>query len=311
MYTVFSINGGAGRVISSIPALEKFERLNPTDDFKIIVHGWESLFWSHPTLQKRTFSIGQKGVFDEIIKNGNLIVPEPYDRRSYYTQQKSMAEAFDEEINSTNDHSDLTKPNLYLQKFEIRAVNSIFQKQKEEKNKNKVIVIQPYGSTIGMAHNRPHDASFRSLDVDDYLKVGKKLSQDAVVVFFGPKDFIHPGDDFSFKPFDLNPDLRFWMSAIFNCDYFIGCDSVGQHIARAFDKPGTVIMGSTFEKNVTYPDHFHIFRNGKEPVYSPIRIGGIDSEFADRMNDEVMDFTDFQLNMLYDKVIQRLAVWRK
>jgi ADP-heptose:LPS heptosyltransferase len=307
--TSFVINGGAGRVIAAVPALEKFHRLNPQDDFKVFVYGWESLYWSHPVLQKRTFSIGQKGVFDTFIRDSNLIVPEPYDRRSYYTQQKSLAEVFDEEINKTDDHSDLTKPNLYLQSTEIRAVQAHLQKLKCEKQKNKVIVFQPYGSGIGMQNNRPFDGSIRSLDVDDYLSVAKKLSEHAIVVFFGPKDYIHPADDFTFKPSeDLNPDLRFWMACISQCDYFVGCDSVGQHMARAFDKPGTVIMGSTFEKNVSYPGYFEFFRNGVQPTYAPIRIGGIDCEFADRANDQCMMFSESQLNQLTDSILAKINV---
>lgn len=306
MNKTFIINGGAGRVITAIPALEKFARLNPDNDFKVLIYGWESLYWSHPILQQRTFGIGQKGVFEEFIRDNELLVPEPYDRRSYYTQQKSLAEAFDEEINQTNDHSDLTKPNLYLQTMEIRAVQALFEKAKQEKGKNKVIVFQPYGSGIGMHQNRPYDNSHRSLDVDDYLKIGQELSKHAVVLFFGPKEYVHPGDDFSLKPFDLNPDLRFWMSAIYNCDYFLGCDSLGQHIARSFNKPGTVVMGSTFEKNVSYPDYFEFFRNGQKPTYSPIRISGIDCEFADRVNDRLMEFDNSQLVQLINSVLNKL-----
>jgi hypothetical protein len=303
----FVINGGAGRVIAAIPALEKFARLNLDNDFRVLIYGWESLYWSHPTLQQRTYSIGQKGVFDEFIKNSELCIPEPYNRRSYYTQQKSIAEAFDEEINLTNDHSDLGKPNLYVQQTEARAVESILNQKKQEARKDKVIVFQPYGSGIAMLHNRPFDSSYRSLDVDDYLKVAKKLSEHALVVYFGPQEYIHPGDNFTFKPFDLNPDLRFWMTLISQCNYFVGCDSLGQHMARAFDKPGTVIMGSTFERNVTYADHFTIFRNGLTPTYSPIRIAGIDCEFADRVNDRLMMFTDEQLNSLADSVIEKIG----
>ena len=55
MNTTFIIDGGAGRVINSIPALEKYYKLNPEDDFNIIVHGWESVFWSNSKLQKRVF----------------------------------------------------------------------------------------------------------------------------------------------------------------------------------------------------------------------------------------------------------------
>jgi ADP-heptose:LPS heptosyltransferase len=305
--TTFVINGGAGRVITAIPALEKYARLNPDDDFKVIVHGWESLYWSHPLLQQKTFSIGQKGVFELLIKPNKLIVPEPYDRVNYYTQKKSLAECFDEEINNTDDHSDLTKPNLYLQKSEVYAVRKIIEEQKQKLNKSKVVVFQPYGSTIGIVNNRPYDSSVRSLDVDDYLKVAKEISKHALVVFFGHKDFVHPGDDFSFKPYDLNPDLRFWMTLISECDYFVGCDSVGQHMAYSFDKKGTVIMGSTFEKNVTYPEYFNIFRNSYKPTYSPIRIGGVDCEFSDRLNDNCMTFTDDELQNLTDSIINNIT----
>jgi hypothetical protein len=62
-------------------------------------------------------------------------------------------------------------------------------------------------------------------------------------------------------------------------------------------------MGSTFEKNVTYPDHFKIIRNGMDPTYDPIRIGGIDSEMANRMNDRIMTFTDSQLEDVYKKIL--------
>ena len=56
MNTTFIINGGAGRVVASIPVLEKFARLNPDDDFRILISGWENLFWSHPTTKTIFFS---------------------------------------------------------------------------------------------------------------------------------------------------------------------------------------------------------------------------------------------------------------
>ena len=39
MNKTFIINGGAGRVISAIPALEKFHRKNPENDFKVLEIG--------------------------------------------------------------------------------------------------------------------------------------------------------------------------------------------------------------------------------------------------------------------------------
>ena len=294
------LSGGAGRVITAIPALEKYFRLNPQDDFNVLIHGWENLYWNHPILQNRTFSVGQKGMFNLVIKNSILKHPEPYHRYSYYNQQTSLAEAFDEEINNTSEHNDLTKPNLYLHSNEINSAKKLISEALNGKNKKKFVVYQPYGSGIQNLNNRPYDFSGRSLDVDDALRLGKLLSQDAVVLYFGPNEFVHPADDFMLNTKGIpSADLRFFMSMISLCDFFVGVDSVGQHIARAFNKPGLVIMGSTFEKNVSYPDYFKIYRNGVIPTYNPIRIGGIDSEFADRSNDGIMSFSDTQIQEMH------------
>lgn len=301
MNTTFMLSGGAGRVITAIPALEKYYKLNPHDDFKVLIHGWENLYWNHPLLQDRTFSIGQKGMFNLVIKNTILKHPEPYHRYSYYNQLTSLIEAFDEEINNTEDHSDLSKPNLYLHTNEINSALKLINEAKQEKRKNKFIVFQPYGSGITFVNDRPADSSGRSLDVDDALRLGSLLSQDAAVLYFGPNEFVHPGDSFMLNTKHLPyADLRFYMAMIACCDVFVGVDSVGQHMARAFDKPGLVIMGSTFEKNVTYPDYFKIYRNGIQPTYNPIRIGGSDCEFADRSNDGIMSFSSDQIQEIYN-----------
>jgi hypothetical protein len=300
MNTTFLLSGGAGRIVAAIPALEKYHRLNPLDDFRVIIYGWENLYWNHPLLQSRTYGVGQKGIFDLIVKNTNLVSPEPYHRHSYYNQKTSLVEAFDEEINHTHDHSDLNAPKLYCHSGEIASAQKLIGEAKQQKGKRKFVVFQPYGSGIQMVNNRPLDSSGRSLDVDDALQLGHLLSQDSVVLYFGPNEFIHPGDNFMLNAKNIpNADLRFYMAMISQCDAFVGVDSVGQHIARAFDKKGLVIMGSTFEKNVSYPEHFKIYRNGVQPTYNPIRIGGIDCELADRANDRIMTFDEKQIREIY------------
>lgn len=301
--TTFALSGGAGRIITAIPALEKFARLNPSDDFKVVIYGWENLYWNHPLLQNKTYNVGQKGIFDLIIKNSILKSPEPYHLYSYYNQQTSLAEAFDEEINSTADHSDIGKPNLYCHSNELVSAQKLIEEAKLASKKKKFVVFQPYGSGMTLLNNRPIDPSNRSLDVDDALAIGNLLSQDAVVLYFGPHDFIHPNDKIMLNTKNMSVDLRFYMAMIKECDYFIGVDSVGQHMARAFDKKGLVIMGSTFEKNVSYPDYFEFYRNPNVQItYNPIRIGGVDCEMADRLNDGVMKFSTRQIEEIYNKV---------
>ena len=301
MNTTFLLSGGAGRIIAAIPALEKYYRLNPNDDFRVVIYGWENLYWNHPILQSRTYGIGTKGVFDNLVKQNRLVSPEPYHVYGYYNQKLSMAEAFDEVINETHDHSDLTKPNLYLHSSEIATTRNMIGEALQQRNRSRFIVYQPYGSGIQMINNRPHDPSGRSLDVDAALELGSLMSRDAVVLYFGPNEYIHPGDNFMLNAKNIpNVDLRFYMAMVSQADAFIGVDSVGQHMARAFNIPGLIMMGSTFEVNVSYPDHFRFYRNGIKPTYSPIRIGGIDCDFADRANDGVMAFNQRHIQEIYD-----------
>ena len=53
--TAFFINGGAGRVICSLPAFELYEKENPDDDFIIVCEGGMDFYKGHPTLHNRAY----------------------------------------------------------------------------------------------------------------------------------------------------------------------------------------------------------------------------------------------------------------
>jgi ADP-heptose:LPS heptosyltransferase len=292
MDTTFIIDGGAGRLVTAIPALEKYAIANPNDDFRVLTAAWESLYWAHPLLQNKTFNINQKGTFDLHMKDRKVVHPEPYQMYQYYNKKQHIIQCFDKYINNTDYHDDLDKPNLYITNSENIAANNIIADAVKKTKKPKVIIFQPYGSGIKVQANRPVDESNRSLDVDFALKLTYNLSRDHTVIYFGEKEYYHPGDRYSVNMFDKGGDLRMYMSLIANCDYFIGVDSVGQHIARAFNKPGTIILGSTLEQNISYDKHFTIYRNRYMPTYVPIRMSQIDSDFANNLNGNTMLFDD-------------------
>ena len=78
-------------------------------------------------------------------------------------------------------------------------------------------------------------------------------------------------------------------------------------MARAFDKTGSVIMGSTYAENFSYPDWFKIIENEDvSKTYSPIRACGFDSHLADRLNDRLMDFTDDQIKEIYSNIAKHI-----
>ena len=303
MKTVFMIDGGAGRAIAAIPALIKYSK--KSNDFRIMVNGWDNLFWGIPELHDKVFNPDQKGALDQFFMDADKVVsPEPYRVPGYYKQEKSLAEAFDYLINETDDHSDLGLPVIKTNKNEELQAANFIRETKQQQQKQKTIVIQPFGRSIEKPQEKVIlDQSSRSINPDTYLKLVKKLSTKYNLILFAEKNFWMEEDTYTMKP---EADLRMWSAFIDAADYFVGCDSVGQHIARAFNKPGTVIIGSTFSINTSYPDFFNIIEKDIPKIYSPIRISGLESHLADRVNEATVEFTDDEINGIYASIVKDL-----
>lgn len=301
MKTIFYIDGGAGRVITAIPALLKYARLNPDSDWAVLIPAWDYLYWGIPELQDRTYGVDTKGVFDNVVKGADrIITPEPYRNPAYFRQEISLAQAFDREINGTTDHSDLGLPIFNFNKAEETIAKATIANLKNMQKRNKTVVFQPYGRGAKVEQEEVMDEESRSLDSRSYLYLGRKLAQRYNLVFFGEPQFQHKEDKFAAN---YTCDLRQWAALINEADYFLGVDSVGQHMARALGKPGTILIGSTFPLNTSYPDYFNIIEKPGVKKYSPIRITGLDSVLANRLNEGTMKFSDRELNEIYNNIV--------
>lgn len=301
MKKVFIINGGAGRVICSLPALQKYYKLHGPD-FYILSESGLDFFVGHSELQDLAFDLGHKGLFENIIKPNELITLEPYREHGYYNQQKSLTESFDKLINNTDDHTDLEKPKIVLSKIEeINALDAI-NNAKEHHKKKKTIVIQPFGRTCSM-HKSGHtiDTSSRSLSTNDYFYISERIRKKYNLISFSEIKFDND------KNMYVDTNLRQWCAIIDTADYFVGIDSVGQHMAYSFDKPGSVILGSTFVENISYPKYFNIVEKKEiKKKYSPIRIHGLDGELIDRYNDSCMDFNQRELEEITNNILHHI-----
>ena len=275
---VFMVSGGAGRIICQ--------------------SGLE--FFLGTEFQDITFDPSHKGLFKNIIKPNDLINLEPYQTHGYYNQEKTLTEAFDKLINETDDHSDLKIPKIILSKSEEINAQETIEEAKKQQGKKHTVVIQPFGRE-GKAHKGGHivDASSRSLSTDDYFYISKELRKKYNVISMTENRF--DNDDNLY----VDTNLRHWSGIIEAADYFVGVDSCGQHMAYAFNKPGSVILGSTFAENISYPLHFNILEKPNNPrVYSPIRIDGVDNELANRVNDTCMDFTRQEIEELTKNILK-------
>jgi hypothetical protein len=289
----FFINGGAGRVICSIPALEKYREESGDKDFIIVCEGGTDFFKGHPTLYPKVYDNWHKNLFEEKLINMTLVTPEPYRVWEYYNQKCNLSQAFDIEINGQGVR-ELPRPTLRLSVDESLTGKNIVKEVKEKTGKDTVVVFQPFGRGTRVENNTISDPSGRSFEATHVINIIKQLQKKHAVIIMA--EF---GIDFSkhgcTSPVAApqNATIRHWAGIINEADCFLGCDSVGQHIAYALHKPTAVVVGSTFMENVSYPnaDKFEVHdMGGDRRRYSPIRIT-ID-EVADRTNEGIMVMND-------------------
>jgi hypothetical protein len=304
--TAFFINGGAGRVITSIPALELYEKENPDDDFIIVCEGGTDLYKGHPTLHKRAYDVWHKGLFEDFIKDRNCVSPEPYRVWEYYNQQCSIAQAFDIEI-SKKGIRDLTAPSLHLNKSEILNGKSVVDEVRAVTGFSKIVVIQPFGRGV---EESLIDQTSRSFRVEDMLAIANELKREYGIIIMSELPLNLYEEDPNETPLaqPTIPDIRVWAGVIQEADHFLGCDSVGQHMAKALGTSATVVTGSTYPINTSYINDkdVDIFDVGEgRRVYSPIRVSM--EEEPDRFNDKAMDLDKTQVSQIVESIKKRVG----
>lgn len=307
--TAFFINGGAGRVICSIPAFELYEKEHPEDDFVIVCEGGMDFYKGHPTLHNRAFDISHKGLFEHFLKDRNAVTPEPYRVWEYYNQQCSLAQAFDIAI-SNKGIREVPAPKVFINKMEMVQGANVVEEIKKVTGFDKVVVIQPFGRSVEQVGDFIIDNSSRSFQLNNVIDIVDVLKKEYGVIVMSEIPLKLVDNDAGKYPVAQPqiPNIRVWAGIIQVADHFIGCDSLGQHIAKALGKTATVITGSTYPVNISYPDDadFDIIDvgNGKR-IYSPIRMAA--DEERDRLNDESMEMTDKQIKEVVDSVRKRVG----
>ena len=118
----FFLNGGMGRIISAIPALEKYYEAKEDPDFIIVIEGICNIMNGHPTLDNKTYDMYHKNLFHTKLINMDIVSPEPYRLNEYFNQKCDIAQAFDMLINKKGIR-ELPAPTLILSKNKFRATN--------------------------------------------------------------------------------------------------------------------------------------------------------------------------------------------
>lgn len=301
--SAFFMNGGAGRMLSSIPALELFAEENPNDDFIIVCEGGSELYKGHPLLHERAYDHYHKDLFKDKLKNRNCFSPEPYRVWEYYNQKCNLAQAFDIAINNKGIRK-LKNSSIYLSQEEFLGGIHTVKEVKEKTKKSKVIVFQPFGRTSHVHNDVRHDSTGRSLTLADTVEIIKALQKDYAVLLMAEQQL--DTDKLGIKePLAVpqNITLRQWSGIIAEADYFLGIDSVGQHIANSFGKKATVIIGPTYPENISYPDsnNFDVLDfGGDKRKYDPIRLS--QDEVSARNNESLLQLNKIAIEHIIKSV---------
>jgi len=327
MKTIINIDGGLGRIITAIPALLKFGKNNPDEEWYVMIPGWDVFTWGIEELQQRTFNPETKGMFENYYWDADRVIsPEPYKLPAFYRNEISLAEAFDELINGTTNHSDLPDMTLELTIDEVISARNYINQAiqgvngrgcsptgceppKPIENHKKVIVFQPFGSTSQHSELGIYDKTMRSINHNFAQKIAEALSKDYVVINMNGREGFS-----SFTGvvnFARDPDLRTWAAIIQEADYFIGCDSCGQHMASAVGTPASVVVGGTHEVNISYPGKFHIIKNDAKYYPNPMRVSMINSHLADKLNEKRAVFSDDEMKCHIKEIIRRIEGSKK
>ena len=305
----FFINGGAGRVICSIPAFEKYAETH--EDFIIVCEGGTDFFKGHPVLHNKVYDNWHKGLFEDHLIHRDLISPEPYRNWHYYNQKCNLSQAFDIIINELEEPRELPDPTINLTKMEVCTAQNILQEIKSGTGKDKVLIIQPFGRSVQSLGDFIVDPTSRSMNLVNTVDIVNDLKKDYSVIIMSEIHFPLEENEEKSKYKVARPqieDIRLWAALIEGSDHFIGCDSLGQHIAKSVGTTATVVIGSTFPINISYPDFsgFDIVDVGEgKRKYDPIRVS-IDDERT-RYNDQSCEMTKDQVKLVIDSARKRLG----
>lgn len=304
MKTIINIDGGYGRILCAIPALLKYAKLHQDEDWYVMIPGWDVATWGIPELQNRTFNPETKGMFENYYWDADkVIAPEPYKLPKFYRNEISLREAFDALINETEDHSDLPDMTFKTSIDEIISAKRALSQIRNEYPNKKIVIFQPFGSTIEHTEVGMYDKSMRSINHYMVEKIVKELSKDYILINMNGPVWQHE------KVANIMPDpgLRIWAAVIQEADYFVGCDSCGQHMAKCVGKDASVVVAGTHEVNISYPEKFHIIkREGVKYYPNPMRVSMMNSMLSDKLNEERNAFTDEEITAAIKEIRKRI-----
>lgn len=280
---VIQVDGGIGRVICSLPAIEALAQTRKV----IVLTSFPEIFIGNPRVHK-TYSLTREYLWDDVIKHGEFLYPEPYFSHRYYNQEQHLVQVFNHLLLGEAGSVDLGGK-LYLTEDEITWAKDFILARKQEFEDKDIVLLQCFGSSAKIENNTVTDTTNRSLPtsaVDAVCANTKHLYINASHIAMNYPNVWQQA---------FTTRQLFALAAY--CDFIISIDSFLMHVGAVFKKAGLVFFGSTFTKNLSY-DTYRVFqRKGYPKSYVPNRFSG----FVDE-NARALDFDEAEVEHIIDVI---------
>ncbi len=285
---VVQIDGGIGRTICTIPALKRLSERFPNRKL-IILTGHTSIFENIPFIH-RVYKLDNDYLWDDVIKTGEFLYPEPYYNYLYYTQEHHLIQSFNFLLNGEDT---LLPSELFLTKEERSWGEQFISERKKELGNKSIAVLQMFGAGGCFVDNDFLDATNRSVHPENVEKLVEGLKNDLA--------FINASHIPISSPYVWQQDfsIRQLFSIIKACDMLLTIDSLSSHVGAVWGKPGVLLLGGTFQENVGYTHYTTIQRSEYPRLYFPNRFGG---KF-ELQDNRTMQFTDTEIDNIIAAVL--------
>lgn len=263
------LDGGVGRVIAASGAVLKYMADKSGGVVSSISDVLENLGLP------RVYPIGTPFLFEDKIKNGIYLEPEPYNQREYFGEEKPLSQVFNKLLNGVDEPID---PVIRLTENEKVMGKNFVDSNKKGK---KFLLLQPYGSSGGgMAKCQCGDGckeemklqvdeSYRSFTYDFTDKLIEALSEEYSIFLV---KLPHQKGHAKCLSFQKQEPIRHILSLIPHADAIVACDSFLHHAAKALNHKNVVVLwAGTNPKNLGYDDQKNIVTK-KVVEYEPLRI---------------------------------------
>lgn len=247
-FTVFHIEGGIGKHISSTAVIECYKKQN-IDTKIIVVCAWPEIFLNNPLIY-RVYRIGNTPYFyQEFIHNKDTVIfaQEPYKTTDHIKKKKTLIENWCNMIGVDYDGS---YPRLHFNFREDELGAQVFQN-----NTNKpVLIFQPFGGPGKEFQETPYSWT---------RDIHPLIAQQLVDILSEKYFVIHVCYDFhpilrNCIRIDKVLSKKVLFSMLKQSDARLFIDSSLQHAAAAMNLPSTVVWVATQPEVFGYNIHSNI-----------------------------------------------------